>query len=149
VPKSILFVCLGNICRSPLAEGIAKKIAAKEGLELLIDSCGTGSWHVGESPCEDSIRVAKTHGLDISHQRARQITKKDIETFELIIALDEKNLHDLKVMGGTNIQKLGVYGYNNEDVPDPYFFPGYEGFEKVYTMIESCVTNLLLQNNHS
>jgi len=149
VPKSILFVCLGNICRSPLAEGIAKKIAAKEGLELLIDSCGTGSWHVGESPCEDSIRVAKTHGLNISHQRARQITKKDIETFELIIALDEKNLHDLKVMGGTNIQKLGVYGYNNEDVPDPYFFPGYEGFEKVYTMIESCVTNLLLQNNHS
>lgn len=149
MPKSILFVCLGNICRSPLAEGIAKKIAAKEGLELLIDSCGTGSWHVGESPCEDSIRVAKTHGLDISHQRARQITKKDIETFELIIALDEKNLHDLKVMGGTNIQKLGVYGYNNEDVPDPYFFPGYEGFEKVYTMIESCVTNLLLQNNHS
>ena len=149
MPKSILFVCLGNICRSPLAEGIAKKIAAKEGLELLIDSCGTGSWHVGESPCEDSIRVAKTHGLNISHQRARQITKKDIETFELIIALDEKNLHDLKVMGGTNIQKLGVYGYNNEDVPDPYFFPGYEGFEKVYTMIESCVTNLLLQNNHS
>ena len=145
MPKSILFVCLGNICRSPLAEGIAKQIAAKEGLDLLVDSCGTGSWHVGESPCEDSIRVAKTHGLDISHQRARQITKKDIETFELIIALDDKNLHDLKAMGGTNVQKLGAYGYNSEDVPDPYFFPGYEGFEKVYEMIESCVTNLLKQ----
>ena len=145
MPKSILFVCLGNICRSPLAEGIAKQIAAKEGLGILIDSCGTGSWHIGESPCEDSIRVAKTHGLDISHQRARQITKKDIETFELIIALDDKNLHDLKVMGGTNVQKLGAYGYNSEDVPDPYFFPGYEGFEKVYAMIESCVTNLLKQ----
>ena len=143
MPKSILFVCLGNICRSPLAEGIAKQIANREGLELLIDSCGTGSWHVGESPCEDSIRVAKEHDLDISHQRARQINHGDIEKFDLIIALDDKNLHDLNAMGGKNIQKLGFYGYHNEDVPDPYFFPGYEGFEKVYTMIERCVTNLL------
>ena len=143
MPNSILFVCLGNICRSPLAEGIAKQIAAREGLDLLIDSCGTGSWHVGESPCEDSLRVAKEHGLDISALRARQINSSDIEKFDLIIALDDKNLHDLKMMDGKNIQKLGFYGYNNEDVPDPYFFPGYEGFDKVYEMIETCVTNLL------
>ena len=143
MPKSILFVCLGNICRSPLAEGIAKQIAARDWLDLLIDSCGTGSWHVGEAPCEDSVRVAKAHGLDISELRARQISSKDVEKFDLLIALDDKNLHDLNVMGGKNIQKLGFYGYNNEDVPDPYFFPGYEGFDKVYEMIETCVTNLL------
>ncbi len=140
--SSLLFVCLGNICRSPLAEGLAKQYADKHGLVLVIDSCGTGNWHVGEPPCEDSIRVAKMHGLDISQQRSRQITQKDIERFELIIALDENNLRDLKAMGAKNVVKLGDYGYKGEDVPDPYFFPGYEGFEKVYEMIELCVENL-------
>ena len=141
--RSILFVCLGNICRSPLAEGIAKKIAAENGLEIEIDSCGTGSWHIGEPPCSDSIRVASVHDLDISMLRARQITPEDIEHFELLIALDENNLRDLKAMGAQNVEKLGAYGYDNADVPDPYFFPGYEGFDKVYEMIEVCVTNLL------
>ena len=143
MPKSILFVCLGNICRSPLAEGIAKQIADKRGLNIKIDSCGTGSWHVGEAPCDDAIRVAKEHSLDISMLRARQVTKDDLARFELVIALDDKNLYDLQVMGGQNIYKLGSYGYNSEDVPDPYFFTGYEGFDKVYEMIETCVTNLL------
>ena len=143
MPKSILFVCLGNICRSPLAEGIAKKVVAEKGLDILIDSCGIGDWHVGEPPCSDSIRVAKEHGLDISSQRARQITEDDLLNFELIIALDDNNLRDLKAMGVTNVRKLGSYGYNNEDVPDPYFFPGYEGFDKVYTMIDTCIRNLL------
>jgi len=143
VSTSILFVCLGNICRSPLAEGIAKKIAKERALVINIDSCGTGSWHVGEAPCEDSIRVAKSHGIDISRYRARQISKDDLAKFEHIIALDSKNLHDLKVMGATNVSKLGDYGFNGEDVPDPYFFPGYEGFDKVYKMIEITVTNLL------
>ena len=147
MPKSILFVCRGNICRSPLAEGIAKKLADNRGLHIEIDSCGTGSWHVGEAPCDDAIRVAKEHSLDISMLRARQVTKNDLSAFEFIVALDDKNLHDLQVMGGKNIHKLGAYGYNNEDVPDPYFFPGYEGFDKVYEMIETCVTNLLDENN--
>ena len=141
--KSILFVCLGNICRSPLAEGIARSIAVKEGLDVVIDSCGTGDWHVGETPCPDSMRIASERGLDISGQRARQIDSDDLDWFELIIVLDDKNLSDLKAMGGQNIHKLGAYGYNNEDVPDPYFFPGYEGFDKVYEMIEVCVTDLL------
>ena len=143
---SILFVCLGNICRSPLAEGVAKKIANEQGLVIDIDSCGTGSWHVGEAPCEDSIRVGKSHGIDISSYRARQISKDDLSKFEHIIALDSKNLHDLKVMGATNVSKLGDYGFNGEDVPDPYFFPGYEGFDKVYEMIEITVTNLFREN---
>jgi len=140
--SSLLFVCLGNICRSPLAEGLAKQYADKHGLDLVIDSCGTGSWHVGEPPCDDSIRIAKTHGLDISQQRSRQITQKDIAQFELIIALDENNLRDLKAMGAENVVKLGAYGYQGADVPDPYFFPGYEGFDKVYEMIEVCIENL-------
>lgn len=143
MPKSILFVCLGNICRSPLAEGIAKQLANKQGLDLVIDSCGTGSWHVGEAPCDDSIRIAKEHGLDISAQRARQVTPEDIANYELIIGLDDSNMRDLMAMGAKNLYKLGHFGYNNEDVPDPYFFPGYEGFDKVYDMIERCVGTLL------
>ena len=141
--NSILFVCLGNICRSPLAEGIAKQRADQLGLALLIDSCGTGDWHVGEPPCQDSIRIAKTHGLDISSQRSRQITQEDLVKFELIVALDANNYRDLVSMGAVNVVKLGDYGFNGEDVPDPYFFPGYEGFDKVYSMIDSCVDNLL------
>jgi len=141
--KSILFVCLGNICRSPLAEGLAKKQSALLGLDLLIDSCGTGDWHVGEPPCMDSIRIAKSHKLDISMQRSRQITSEDIEKFDLIVALDANNYRDLVSMGASTVVKLGDYGFNGEDVPDPYFFSGYEGFDKVYAMIESSIENLL------
>jgi len=140
--NSILFVCLGNICRSPLAEGLAKKEADDRGLDLFIDSCGTGSWHVGEPPCSDSIRIAKSHGIDISKQRARQIRLEDFERFSLIVALDTNNYNDLISMGAHNVVKLGDYGFEGEDVPDPYFFPGYEGFDKVYNMIETSVKNL-------
>ena len=143
MPKSLLFVCLGNICRSPLAEGIAKEVAMQRGFSIEIDSCGTGSWHVGESPCEDSIHIAKIRGIDISMQRARQITAEDIEHFERIVVLDEKNLQDVQAMGAKNVVKLGFYGADNADVPDPYFFSGYEGFDKVYDMIENCVKELL------
>jgi len=136
--KSILFVCLGNICRSPLAEGIAKKLAP----QLQIESCGTGSWHVGESPCLNSVKIASLHGVDISNHKARQITNEDLKNFDYIIALDESNLNDLKDMGATNVTKLGSYGFENKDVPDPYFFSGFEGFEKVYEMIEICLKNL-------
>jgi protein-tyrosine phosphatase len=140
--QSVLFVCLGNICRSPLAEGIAQKIAQERALSVLVDSAGTGDWHIGETPCEHSIKVAKIHGIDISTLRARQVTKEDIEKFELIVALDSKNFSDLKAMGAKNLVKLGNYGYEGADVPDPYFFDGFEGFHKVYEMIEVCVNNL-------
>jgi protein-tyrosine phosphatase len=140
--QSVLFVCLGNICRSPLAEGIAKSKAKKMALSIVIDSAGTGDWHLGEPPCENSIKVARMHGIDISTLRARQVTKEDLEQFDLIVALDESNLMNLKKMGAKNLVKLGEYGYNGEDVPDPYFFNGFEGFEKVYEMIDVCVNNL-------
>jgi len=139
---SILFVCLGNICRSPLADGIANSIVKENSLNIEIDSAGTGDWHVGEAPCKNSIMVAKKHDIDISHLRARKIQKSDIDNFNLIVALDESNYNDLKLMGVENLVKLGNYGFNGDDIPDPYFFDGYDGFEKVYEMIEVCINNL-------
>ena len=140
---SVIFVCLGNICRSPIAEGAAKKIADERGIDIEVDSAGTGDWHIGEHPCANSIKVAKMHGIDISKHRARRITREDLHRFDLVIALDSKNYADLRAMGAKNLYKLGDFGYNGEDVPDPYFFNGFEGFEKVYTMIEACVKELL------
>lgn len=140
---SILFVCLGNICRSPLAEGIALKIAHEQNLNLEIASAGTGDWHVGSAPCPNSIKVAKKHGLDISHLKGRQVTVEDFSYYDLIIGLDDSNMNNLKKMGCKNLEKLGNYGFKGQDVPDPFFFDGFEGFEKVYEMIETAVTKLL------
>ncbi len=140
--QSVLFVCLGNICRSPLADGIAKKLIEERALDIDVDSAGTGDWHIGEAPCENSIKVAKMHGIDISMLRARQVNKSDFAKFDLIVALDESNYKDLKTMGATNLVKLGEYGYEGADVPDPYFFNSFEGFHEVYKMIDICVRNL-------
>lgn len=142
-PPSVLFVCLGNICRSPLAEAIFRHKVMRKGMNLLVDSAGTGSWHIGEAPCENSIRVAGRHGLDIRSLRARQVQTDDKTKFDIIIGLDANNVADLERMGMTNVYKLGSFGYHDEDVPDPYFFPGFEGFETVYTMIDICCEHLL------
>ena len=138
----ILFVCLGNICRSPLAEGIGRKIAWKNALEIDVDSAGTGNWHVGESPCPHSVTVAAQNGVDISKLRARQVRIEDFSSFDHIIALDSSNYTDLKHMGCTKVRKLGEFGLSGEDIPDPYFFKGFEGFERVYRMIETGVCGL-------
>ncbi len=139
---SVIFVCLGNICRSPIAEGCAKKIVQEKNLNIKVDSAGTGDWHVGETPCENSIEVAMQHGVDISNLRARQVKKDDLREFDLIVALDEKNYKDLKLMGAKNIVKLGDFGYDGADIPDPYFFQGFDGFGEVFKMIESCVRDM-------
>lgn len=146
---SILFVCLGNICRSPIAEGIAKHKALQMGLHVTIDSAGTGNWHIGEPPCERSIAIAKMNGIDISSLRARQVSKTDFARFDCIIALDTNNYNDLKTAGAPKLFKLGDFGYNGEDIPDPYFFAGFEGFDKVYQMIEACVEALLVNLSSS
>ena len=142
-PVSVLFVCLGNICRSPLAEAVLRAKAEERGFELAVDSAGTGNWHIGEPPCNHSIAVARSHGLDISKMRARQVGRKDAERFDVIIGLDAQNVADLKAMGFDDVYKLGRFGANGEDVPDPYFFPAYEGFERVFGMIERCCEGLL------
>ena len=140
--NSVIFVCLGNICRSPLAEGIAKKIVEQKGLHVRVASAGTSGWHADEAPCTNSIKVAQKNGIDISSFRASQITKQELGEFDIVIALDESNYADLKKLGAKNLYKLGEFGYNNQDVPDPYFFNGFEGFDKVYEMIEICVSRM-------
>ena len=141
--KSILFVCLGNICRSPLAEGIAKNYIKEKNLNLVIESAGTGHWHIGEAPCENSIKVGLLNGVDISKQKAQQVKKSDFKNFDLIVGLDDSNISNLKNLGCKNPIKLGDYGFNGECVPDPYFFDGFEGFDKVFEMIDICVRNLI------
>ena len=141
--KSILFVCLGNICRSPLAEGIAKQYIKEKNLNLVIESAGTGHWHIGEKPCDNSIKVGKLNGVDISNQKAQQVKKSDFKTFDLIVGLDDSNISNLKNLGCKNPIKLGDFGFNGECVPDPYFFHGFEGFDKVFEMIDICVRNLI------
>ena len=120
-----------------------RKKAQAEGIRMEVDSAGTGNWHVGEPPCENAIRVAARHGLDISALRARQITAEDLTRFEYLVGLDAKNVADLEQMGAKNVRKLGDFGYDGADVPDPYFFDGFDGFEAVFEMIDRCTTNLL------
>lgn len=144
--KSILFVCLGNICRSPIAEGVARKLVEEGGHRITVDSAGTGSWHVGETPCAHSVTVARNNGVDISRLRARQVKKEDFTSFDLIVALDSSNYRDLKALGCSNLVKLGDYGFEGADVPDPYFFDGFEGFDHVYAMIHTCVSRLIQEH---
>lgn len=140
----IIFICLGNICRSPIAEGVAKNLVKERNLDYTIKSAGTGSWHIGDAPCPDSIKIAKQRGVDISKQRAKQVTQDDFREFDLIIALDSKNKADLDKINPTDkeVILLGSFGFDGADVPDPYFFDGFEGFDKVFDMIETAVTNL-------
>ena len=141
--KSIIFVCLGNICRSPIAQGVAQEYIKEKNLDIEIASAGTGDWHIGEAPCEHSIKVAAMNNVDISKQKAQQVQKADFSNYDLIIGLDDSNIENLKKLGATNILKLGSYGFDGADVPDPFFFDGFEGFDKVYEMIEICVKNLI------
>ena len=142
--KSILFVCLGNICRSPLAQGIAQKIVKEKNLEFIVDSAGTSNWHEGEAPCENSIKIAKQYQVDISKQHSRIISKNDIQKFDYVVAMDKQNKTDMENFGFKNVYLLGDFGtYKGADVPDPYFFDGFEGFEKVYTMITLCVSDFI------
>ncbi|UPT78304.1 low molecular weight phosphotyrosine protein phosphatase [Sulfurovum sp. XGS-02] len=141
---SILFVCLGNICRSPLAHGVAEHIVNTEKLGLFIDSAGTSDWHKGESPCQHSIEIADQYHVDISQQRSRPVSKEDISLFKYVVAMDRQNKADLEAFGFEQVYLIGDFGnYQGEDVPDPYFFDGFEGFDKVYTMISLCVEDFM------
>ena len=133
--KKILFVCLGNICRSPLAEGIARSLSD----EFIFDSAGTSNWHTGESPCEKSRKIAKKVGISIDDLKARQVKKDDFEKFDLIVAMDRQNLVDLQKMGAKNAILL----LENRDVPDPYFFNRDEGMREIYEMIKGGVERVL------
>jgi protein-tyrosine phosphatase len=141
VPNSVLFVCLGNICRSPLGEGILRHLLgeADRGPLFLIDSAGTGDWHVGTPPDGRAIEVAARHGIDISRLRARTVTAADFERFDLILALDRSNLRALQERAPSGcrarIELFSAHAFGTvEDVPDPYY-GGSAEFEAVYQML--------------
>ncbi len=124
---SILFVCLGNICRSPLAEGAFRSAAAQAGLNITIDSAGTGSWHIGEPPDARAQAIARRHGVEIAHYRGRQIESADFQRFSHIFALDEANLADLRRLAPEDARaQVGllldvVAGREGQSVADPYY----------------------------
>ncbi|NIJ44958.1 protein-tyrosine phosphatase [Wenyingzhuangia heitensis] len=139
-PTKVLMVCLGNICRSPLAEGILKsKLDSKN---IQVDSAGTGAYHVGNLPDSRSIQVAKKYGIDITDQRARKIQVSDLSTFDYIYAMDESNYRNILTLASTEAEKAKVFMIMNElhpgediSVPDPYYGEG-NGFENVYQMLD-------------
>ncbi|UGS23011.1 low molecular weight protein-tyrosine-phosphatase [Flavobacterium channae] len=135
----ILMVCLGNICRSPLAEGIMR---SKLSEDFTVDSAGTGGWHAGELPDKRSIATAKNRGLDITNQRARQFKKSDFDTFDHIFVMDNSNYKDVLALAPNDVAKSKVklilnelFPGENVDVPDPYY-GGQDGFENVFDMLD-------------
>lgn len=136
----ILMVCLGNICRSPLAEGILVSKLPKD--KFFVDSAGTGDYHVGKQPDVRSIAVAKKNGIDIAKQKARQFSEKDFEDFDYIYVMDKSNQINILELAKTAAQTIKVnlilnelFPSENVDVPDPYFGVE-EGFAKVYQLLD-------------
>lgn len=143
MPIKILMVCLGNICRSPLAEGILASKLPKD--KFTVESAGTGSWHIGRQPDERSIAIAKKHKINISQQKGKQFTAGDFDTFDHIYVMDNSNYLDVIELAQNpqQIEKVNLilnelFPNENVDVPDPYFgLPN--GFEVVYKMLnETC-----------
>ncbi|MDB5001981.1 MAG: protein tyrosine phosphatase [Mucilaginibacter sp.] len=131
----ILMVCLGNICRSPLAEGIMQHLADKEGLNWQIDSAGTGDWHIGNGPDQRSVRTAREHGIDISQQVCRLFRKSDFDTFDQILVMDKNNLSNILAMArNADDRKKVSLLLVDQIVPDPYHDDNQ--FEPVFKMIE-------------
>lgn len=138
--KKILMVCLGNICRSPLAEGILRSKVASN--HVIIDSAGTSAYHAGELPDKRSIEVAKKYGIDLTNQRSRAFRKSDFAEFDIIYAMDLSNKNNILALADSKADKEKVKLILNEsnagmnlEVPDPYF-GGDQGFENVYKMLD-------------
>jgi protein-tyrosine phosphatase len=145
----ILMVCLGNICRSPLAEGILRQKAREKNLPIITDSCGTGGWHAGEAPDERSIRVAKLKGVDISDLKARKFKLSDFENFDLIFTMDTQNTTDVLAMARSEkerkkvIQILNLLEPNSfKKVPDPYYGT-MDDFEEVYQLLDEACNKII------
>jgi protein-tyrosine phosphatase len=138
----VLMVCLGNICRSPLAEGILKHKAVKAGLDWQVDSAGTNGYHIGEAPHRFSQKVAKLNGIDICDQRARQFVKEDFDRYDKIYAMADDVVDDIRSIAGDKYNSSKVALFMNElhpgknySVPDPWYGPE-PGFHEVYKLID-------------
>ncbi len=147
----ILFVCLGNICRSPTAEGVFRQRVRAAGLEerIRIDSAGTGDWHVGKAADVRTRRAARRRGYDLDALRARQVCREDFSRFDLILAMDRSNLQNLQAMRPENSPAeldlyLRRYALAEDEVPDPYY-GGEEGFERVLDLLEHASDELLAE----
>ncbi len=152
---SVVFVCMGNICRSPTAEGVFRHVVNGRNLSdvIKIDSAGTHAYHIGEQPDSRSQSTAKSHGIDLSSQRARKAISDDFDSFDYVIAMDRSNydnLKNLQKLSGDNVQKKAslhlfmefTSDWDNEEVPDPYYGGG-NGFERVFDMVQSASEGLL------
>jgi len=146
----VLFVCLGNICHSPTAQGVFQSLAAQRGLSgaVQVDSCGTGGWHVGSAPDRRAVAAAARRGYDLSGLRARQVRREDFGAFDYILAMDRENLADLEAIRPAGFRgHLGLFlAFAGDgapaDVPDPYY-GGAGGFDHVLDLIETASEGLL------
>jgi protein-tyrosine phosphatase len=144
---AVLMVCLGNICRSPLAEGILKsKVNSKK---IFVDSAVTSAWHIGKSPDPRSIEVAAKYGIDIALQKARQLTQEDFDKFDLIYVMDASNYQNVLKLARNKDDRSKVkmilnesYPSEDKEVPDPYY-GGALGFENVYQMLENACDSIV------
>ena len=148
-PFGVLFVCTGNICRSPTAEGVFRKLVADAGMSggILADSAGTHGYHIGEPPDVRAQSAAAKRGYDLSALRARRVERADFERFDLIVAMDRGHLAILSRMAGPATHKLKLMmsyasRFNEEDVPDPYY-GGAQDFEQVLDLLEDGARGLL------
>lgn len=146
----VLFVCMGNICRSPTAQGVFERLVQSQGLaeRILIDSAGTHAYHIGNPPDKRSQAAAKNRGLDLSGQRARKVTVADFEEFDYVLAMDRTNLEDLcDLVAASQRERVRLFmtfaeRWNVDEVPDPYY-GGDSGFERVLDMVEDAAAGLL------
>ena len=148
---NVLMVCLGNICRSPTAEGVLKAKLAQAGLadKVFVDSAGTGSWHIGNAPDKRATRAALARQYDLSEIRARQVTSEDFPRFDYIFAMDQQNLQDLFTMSEPHFHHrislfLELGDGEEKEVPDPYY-SGADGFEQVLDLIENAADNFIAE----
>ena len=148
--RRLLFVCLGNICRSPMAEGVFRRVAEEEGVLHLfeIDSAGLGDWHIGQAPDARAQGAARNRGIDISGQSARQVTSADYTRFDLLLAMDDSNYEELIQLAPKSarhkVRRFLDFApqAGTKDVPDP-FYGGREGFDHALDLIEDAARGLL------
>ncbi len=144
----VLFVCMGNICRSPLAQGVFEGVLRREGLEdeVSVDSAGTGNWHVGSPPDDRALSAASLRGVDISSQRARQVRPADCETFDYVLTMDEENYRAVAALCRRSAVVRPFLDFATDsperEVPDPYYGGSY-GFERVLDLVEEASEGLI------